>query len=140
VEIRTTGCLLLGPEEPPLSPPPPRLIPPPVTAFGEGVLDSSSTVAGDGRVTRAVVTEVIGLLEVALRRLDSYLGERFFPDADVAEIGPPDDDRSDFSRICMSFSSSGSSPPMSWLCVRPCFCIRIHIRHPFHYQFQLMKP
>lgn len=66
VEIRTTGCLL---EEasppPPQAPPPPSFPPPPdllaLASLGDGVLDSISTVAGVGSVTRAVVTDVTGL-------------------------------------------------------------------------------
>jgi len=54
-------------------------------------------VAGEGSVTRAVVTEVIGLLEVAFKRLDSHLGELFLAEAE--DSGPPDDDRSLFNRI-----------------------------------------
>lgn len=78
VEIRTTGCCLL------------ELVPL-LRALGEGVLDSSSTVAGEGRVTSAVVTEVTGLHDVAFSpRLDSSSGDRF----ELVEVG-----RSDFKRI-----------------------------------------
>lgn len=118
VEIRTMGCLL----EPPL------VLAPPATALGEGVLDSSSTVAGEGSVTRAVVTEVTGLEEDVVafswREGGRSVGV-FLDDVPMDEGG-----RSDLSRIWMSFSSSGSSPlPIS---SRLCFCVEdrwVHVNY-----------
>lgn len=102
--------------------------------------DSSSTMAGEGRVTRAVVTVVTGLV-VALRRVAPETGVDPsvvpFPLRQLTVAPPSEEDpflvmegswededspsppplllprRSALSRIWMSFNSSGSSDPPS---------------------------
>ena len=49
------------------------LPPAPPPSVDDGFLDSSSTVAGDGRVVRAAVTVVTGLDEEVLKRLEETM-------------------------------------------------------------------